>query len=100
MTIFEKLDEFDIFYRDPKKCFSPLRISLHDWRKIETIPDTSYKKEKLKVQEDNLALFRRKQGVAHEEESDKELKNNSIFVFLHIFSSFQLVLKWFFVLSE
>ena len=75
MTVFEKLDEFDIFYRDPKKCFSPLRISLHDWRKIEKIPDTSYKKEKLKVQEDNLALFRRKQGVAHEEESDKELKN-------------------------
>ena len=74
MTIFEKLDEFDIYYRDPKKCFSPLRISLHDWRKIETIPDTSYKKEKLKVQEDNLALFRRKHGVAHEEESDKELK--------------------------
>ena len=23
MTIFEKMVEFDIFYRDPKKCFSP-----------------------------------------------------------------------------
>ena len=75
MTIFEKMVEFDIFYRDPKKCFSPLRISLHDWRKIETIRDRRYKKEKLKVQQDNLALFRRKRGVAHEEESDKELEN-------------------------
>ena len=75
MTIFEKMVEFDIFYRDPKKCFSPLRISLHDWRKIETIRDKRYKKEKLKVQQDNLALFRRKHGVALEEESDKELEN-------------------------
>ena len=24
MTIFEKMVEFDIFYRDPKKCLSPL----------------------------------------------------------------------------
>ena len=75
MTIFEKMVDFDIFYRDPKKCFSPLRISIHDWRKIETIRDRRYKKEKLKVQLHNLALFRRKHGVAHEEESDKELKN-------------------------
>ena len=30
MTIFE----FDIFYRDPKKCFSLLRIYLHDWQKL------------------------------------------------------------------
>ena len=37
--------------------------------------DRRYKKGKLKVQLDNLALFRRKHGVAHEEESDKELKN-------------------------
>ena len=75
MTIFEKMVDFDIFYRDPKKCFSPLRISIHDWRKIETIRDRRYKKEKLKVQLHNLAMFRRKHGVAHEEESDKELKN-------------------------
>ena len=75
MTIFEKLVEFAIFYRDPKKCFSPLRIALRDWRKNETIRDTRYKKEKLKVQEDNLALFRRKYGVAYEEERDKELKH-------------------------
>ena len=34
-----------------------------------------YKKENLKVQEPNLALFRRKHDVAHEEESDKELEN-------------------------
>ena len=75
MTIFEKMVKFDIFYRDPKKCFSTLRISLHDWRKIETIRDTRYKKEKLKVRQDNLALFRRKHGVAHEEESDKQLES-------------------------
>ena len=75
MTIFEKMVEFDIFYRDPKKCFSPLRISLHDWQKFETACDRRYMKEKLKVQQDNLALFRRKHGVAHEEESDKELEN-------------------------
>ena len=71
ITIFEKMVEFDIFYRYPKKCFSPLKISIHDWRKVETIRDRRYKKEKLKV----LALFRRKHGVAHEEESDKELEN-------------------------
>ena len=35
MTIFEKMVEFEIFYRDPKNFFSPLRISIHDWRKIE-----------------------------------------------------------------
>ena len=75
MTTFEKMVEFDIFYRDPKKYFSPLRISLHDWRKIETIHDRRYKKEKLKVKQDNLALFRRKHGVTHEEESEKELEN-------------------------
>ena len=75
MTIFKKMVEFDIFYRDLKKCFSPLRISLHDWQKVETIRDRRYKKEILKVQQDNLALFRRKHGVAHEEESDKELEN-------------------------
>ena len=26
MTFFEKMVEFDIFYRDPKKCFSPLKF--------------------------------------------------------------------------
>ena len=57
MTNFEKMVEFDIFFRDPKKCFSPLRISIHDWRKIETIRDRRYKKEKLKTHNDNLALF-------------------------------------------
>ena len=45
MTIFEKMVEFDIFYRDSKKCFSPLRISLHEWRKIETIRDKSTRKK-------------------------------------------------------
>ena len=75
MTIYEKMDEFDISYRDPMKCFSPLRISLYGWRKIESIPDRRYKKEKFKVQHDNLALFRRKNGVAHIEGSDSELEN-------------------------
>ena len=72
LQLFEKIFEFDIFYRDPKKCLSPLRISLHDWRKIETIRERRYKKEKLKVQQNNLALFRRKHGVAYEDGSDKE----------------------------
>ena len=58
MTFFEELFEFNIFYRDPKKFFSPLRISLHDWQKIQTIRDRRYKKEKLKIQRDNLALLR------------------------------------------
>ena len=35
MTIFEKMVEFDIFYRDPKKCFSPLGNSILDWRKLK-----------------------------------------------------------------
>ena len=67
--------EFDIFYRDSKNCFSPLRIYLDDWGKTKTICDTRYKKKKLKVQQGNLALFRRKHGVAHEELSDYELEN-------------------------
>ena len=71
----KKMVESDIFYRDPKKCFSPLKISLHDWGKFETIFVRRYKKGKVKVQQDNLALFRRKYGVAHEDENDNELKN-------------------------
>ena len=39
MSVFEQMLEFDIFYRDRKKCFSPLKIFLHDWQKIETIRD-------------------------------------------------------------
>ena len=71
MIVMEKKINFDIYYRDPKKFFSTLRISLHDWRKIETILEKRYEKEKLNVQQGNLALFRKKQGVAFEEESDK-----------------------------
>ena len=41
--------------------------------------------ERKKVQQDNLALFRRKHGVAHEEESDKELKNQLIFLIFNTF---------------
>ena len=69
------MDEFDIFYRDPKKCFIPLSFSLYGWRKIESIRDRKYKKEKFKVQHDNLALFRRKHGVAHIEWSDSQLES-------------------------
>ena len=36
--------EFDIFYRHPKKCFSPLEVSLCVWRKIETIRDRRHRK--------------------------------------------------------
>ena len=74
MIFFEKMVEFEIFYRDPKKVFSLLRVYLHAWRKIERIHDTRYKKEKLKVQQNNLALFRIKNGVA-QKQSDNELKN-------------------------
>ena len=75
MTIYGKMDEFEIFYRDPKKCFSPLRVSLYGWRIIETIRDRRYKKEKLNVQLDNLDLFRRKNGVVHIEDSDSQLES-------------------------
>ena len=64
MAIFKNMVEFVYFYRDPKICFSPLRFSLLEWRKIDKICDTRYKKEKMKDQQDNLALFRRKHGVA------------------------------------
>ena len=74
MIFFEKMVEFEIFYRDPKKVFSLLRVYLHAWQKIERIRDTRYKKEKLKVQQNNLALFRIKNGVA-QKQSDNELKN-------------------------
>ena len=67
---------FVIFYRDPKKCFSPLRVSQHDWQKIETNHDKSFK-----IQQDKISLLRREHGVAHEEESYKELKNSFIFCF-------------------
>ena len=45
MTIFEKMVEYDFFYRDPKKVFSPLKYSLYDRPKIETIRNKRYKKE-------------------------------------------------------
>ena len=82
--------EFDIFHWDPKKCFSPLRISVQVRRNIETIRDRRNKKEKLKVQQDNLALFRRKRGVAHEEEKDKKLEKWLIFWFFTHFFKFSI----------
>ena len=33
MTTFEDMLELDIFYKDPKKCFSPHKIFLLDWQK-------------------------------------------------------------------
>ena len=60
-------------------------------KKIETFCDRRYKKEKLEVQRDNLVLFRRKHGVAHEEESDNELENKLNFVFFtHFFQASNL----------
>ena len=46
MTTFEEMLELDIFYRDPKKCFSPFKIFLLDWQKNEPIRDRRYRKEK------------------------------------------------------
>ena len=66
--------EFDIFYRYPKKCFIPLRVSLLDRRKIEIIRDKRYKKGKFKIQQGILSLLRRKHEHANEEENDKQLE--------------------------
>ena len=30
MTAFKEIIDFDFFWRDPKKCFSPLEVSLVD----------------------------------------------------------------------
>ena len=46
MTVFERMVDYDIIYKDLKKCFSPLRFYLHDWRIIETIRYTRCNKEK------------------------------------------------------
>ena len=75
MTSFEKMVELDVFHRYLKKCFSLLRTFLHGWRKVEIICDKLYRKEKCKTQQDNLALFRRKHGLAHKEGKEKELEN-------------------------
>ena len=71
MTPFEEVVEFDILYGNLKKCFNPLRVSLYDWQKmkpfviknIKTLSSTGIK-----------SLLRRKAGVSHAEESDKELE--------------------------
>ena len=73
MTIFEEMDETDIFYRDPNKSFSPLKNFLRDWREIETICDRRYKRDNFKIQQNKWSLLRGKHGSAHEEENDKEL---------------------------
>ena len=46
MTVFEETVDFDIFYRDPKKCSIPLRNPLHNLQKFEAICDRRNKKEK------------------------------------------------------
>ena len=101
MTVFEKMVEFDVFYRDPKKCSTPLRIFLNDWQKIETTRDGRYRRKQLKVQQDNLALFRRKHGVAHEEKNDNEFKNYLNFcLFTHFFQVSHLFVNWVFFSFE
>ena len=67
MTVFEEMVELDIFYRDPKNCFSP--------RTIETIQERRYRKETKMIQQDNLSLLKRKHGVAQENERDNKLEN-------------------------
>ena len=47
ITVFEEMVDFDIFYRDSEKRFSPLRISLHDWQKTDTNCDRKFKKGKI-----------------------------------------------------
>ena len=39
MTVFEENAEFDIFYRDRKKCFNLLKFSPLNWQKSETTRD-------------------------------------------------------------
>ena len=60
--------------------------------------------KKFKIQQDKLSPLMRKHGVAHEEKSDKELKNSLgfwfkliVFVFLHFFDfSYFFVILFFF----
>ena len=78
--------EFDIFYRDPTKYLSPLRFSLYDWQKIETIRDGRYEKEKLKVQQDDLALLRENMVFHIKKKVTTNSKYNSIFVSYNFFT--------------
>ena len=84
MSFFEQMVEFDIFYRDWKKCFCPLRISLHDMQKMKHFVIEPSRKQ-LNIQQGNLALLRRKHGVIHEEESENELEKYLNFYFKFIF---------------
>ena len=56
MIAFEEMVEFYTFYRDPKKFFTPFRISLLEWQKIETICDSRYKREKKLIQQDDISF--------------------------------------------
>ena len=75
MSVFDQMVEFDIFFKDPKKCFSPLGNSLHDWQKKEPFVIKGIGKKNLRFNRIFLSLLRRKHSVAHDdEERDKELK--------------------------
>ena len=65
MTVFEKKIEIDICYRDPKKCFTTLRVPLHGWRKIETVRDRKYKKKKQKKNNRIIYLCREENMMLH-----------------------------------
>ena len=69
-------------------CYKPPRITLHDWKKIETIRDRWYKKEMKMIQEKNLSLLRKKHDRVHVEESDHELGNQLNFCFDYLFFVF------------
>ena len=91
MIIFEEMVEFDLFCKNLKFCFSPIKFPLHDSRRVETLRDRRYKEENLLIQQDKLSLLGRNHGVALDEETHNKLENeigfcfNQIFfVFLHI----------------
>ena len=66
-----------------KKCFSTLKILLHDWRKIEKISDRRYMKEKKIIQQVKLNLLRTKHAGAHEKENDNVFTVKKDF-YLHV----------------
>ena len=87
--IFEKWLEFDIFYRNLKKCFSPLRIHLHDWQKLKQFVIQGTRKKKRKFNR-ITQLFRRKHGVEQEDESDNKLENQLNFCLFKNFFKFPI----------
>ena len=64
---------FEIFFSDPKMSISPIKFSLLDWRKIQTILEKRYKKNQWFTR--IIISVEKKTGCAYEEESDKYLEN-------------------------